>query len=421
MPYRQGAAAACTVRRAALVFSPPENTRKQALLAGSLLQASFLYRPFHSRPPAVSPSRFSLQSGRGSLSISGVASRRSKLEFGPSSPHHQSGGRARVMGECEDAGEYRCWEELLPDALGLIFRNLPLQEVLTVLPRVCKSWGRVVAGPYCWQEIDIEEWSQQQSKPEQIGRMVELLVRRSGGSCSRISVSGLPCDPLFSFIGENARALRTLEIPRSEISDSVVETVAPRLPNVTFLDISSCTKIGARALEAFGKHCKSLVGLRRVMHPIDLVDKVCQHDEARAIARSMPKLRHLEMGYMLITTEAVVEILGQCRELMFLDLRGCWTVDDKFVRERRPGLHVLGPLVDDDCYENSYWEECSDYSDDSSIYSWEFMDDVDEYYAVGSDDEAIWDDGQGLENLEVRFYGGGFGESYSGFDWPPSP
>jgi hypothetical protein len=106
------------------------------------------------------------------------------------------------MGECEDDKEYRCWEELLPDALGLIFRNLPLQEVLTVLPWVCKSWGRVVAGPYCWQEIDIEEWSQQQSKPEQIGRMVELLVGRNGGSCHRISVSGLLRDSLFSFIAD---------------------------------------------------------------------------------------------------------------------------------------------------------------------------------------------------------------------------
>ncbi|XP_066332544.1 uncharacterized protein [Miscanthus floridulus] len=40
------------------------------------------------------------------------------------------------MVECEDGKEYRCWEELLPDALGLIFRNLPLQEVLTVVPRL---------------------------------------------------------------------------------------------------------------------------------------------------------------------------------------------------------------------------------------------------------------------------------------------
>uniref|UniRef100_A0A453PMK3 F-box domain-containing protein n=1 Tax=Aegilops tauschii subsp. strangulata TaxID=200361 RepID=A0A453PMK3_AEGTS len=103
-----------------------------------------------------------------------------------------SKGRRGAMGE----SEYRCWEELLPDALELVFRNLPLQEVLTVVPRVCKSWGRVVAGPYCWQEIDIEEWSQQrQSRPDQLVRMLDLLVRR-------ISVSGLPCDPLFSFIGD---------------------------------------------------------------------------------------------------------------------------------------------------------------------------------------------------------------------------
>ncbi|KAF0933087.1 hypothetical protein E2562_013829 [Oryza meyeriana var. granulata] len=220
----------------------------------------------------------------------------------------------------------------------------------------------------------------------------------------------------------SARALRTLEIPRSEISDAVVESVAPRLPNVTFLDISSCTKIGARALEAFGKNCKSLVGLRRVMHPTDVAGKACQHDEARAIACTMPRLRHLEMGYMVIATEAVLDILARCRDLRFLDLRGCWAVDDRFLQERHPGLRVLGPGVDD-CFENSYLEECSDYSDDSSIYSWELMDDDDDdyYYAVGSDDEAIWDDGQGLENLEVRFYGGGFSESYAGFDWPPSP
>ena len=114
-------------------------------------------------------------------------------------------------------------------------------------------------------------------------------------------------DPtVFAFA--SARSLKTLELPRSGISDCIVEDVARRLSNVTFLDVSSCTKIGARALEAFGKNCKSLVGLRRVMHPIDVAGKICQHDEARAIAGSMPKLRHLEIGYMLIATKAVVEI-----------------------------------------------------------------------------------------------------------------
>ncbi|KAE8659275.1 Detected protein of unknown function [Hibiscus syriacus] len=59
----------------------------------------------------------------------------------------------------EEQIDFRNWDELIPDALGLIFSNLSLQEVLTVIPGVSKSWRKVVTGPYCWQEIDIEEWS----------------------------------------------------------------------------------------------------------------------------------------------------------------------------------------------------------------------------------------------------------------------
>ncbi|CAL9753171.1 unnamed protein product, partial [Musa acuminata subsp. burmannicoides] len=75
-----------------------------------------------------------------------------------------------------EGSEVRAWEELIPDALSLIFRNLSLQEILTVIPRVCKSWERVVSGPYCWQEIDIEEWS--------------------------LRVSGLHTESMFSFIAD---------------------------------------------------------------------------------------------------------------------------------------------------------------------------------------------------------------------------
>ncbi|KAG6489867.1 hypothetical protein ZIOFF_051148 [Zingiber officinale] len=34
-----------------------------------------------------------------------------------------------------EGSDVRAWEELIPDALGLIFRDLPLQEILTVIPR----------------------------------------------------------------------------------------------------------------------------------------------------------------------------------------------------------------------------------------------------------------------------------------------
>jgi hypothetical protein len=102
------------------------------------------------------------------------------------------------MGESSDI---RLWEELIPDALGLIFRNLSLQDRLMVVPRVCKSWGHAVAGPYSWREIDIEEWSKQ-CQPEKLERMLHLLFSWSCRSFHRLCVSGLPNDSLFSLIAD---------------------------------------------------------------------------------------------------------------------------------------------------------------------------------------------------------------------------
>lgn len=316
----------------------------------------------------------------------------------------------------DESGELRCWEELIPDALGLIFSNLSLKEILTVIPTVCKSWGKAVLGHYCWQEIDIEEWSRQ-CEPQNLGRMLEMLITRSCGSFRKLSVTGLPNDQLFSFIADHAGSLQTLQVPRSEISDSIVEQVAGRLSNITFLDVSYCRKIGARALEAIGKHCKSLVRLRRVMHPIQVTDKVCQDDEAHAIAFSMPKLKNLEVAYLLLTTEGVLRIISNCRELEFLDVRGCWDIklDENFLKEKCPQLKVLGPLIVDS-YERDFWDEYSDYSDSMEYLPWdEYLDD--DIWGRGVEGyNDVWDF-LPLDELELRFYGVDLGLS----DWPPSP
>ncbi|PKU72437.1 F-box protein FBW2 [Dendrobium catenatum] len=118
-----------------------------------------------------------------------------------------------------DLADLRAWEELIPDALGLIFRNLSLKEILTVVPRVCKAWSLAVTGPYCWREIDIEEWSRR-VEPEQIDAMLNLLVRRSCGSFRRLVVSGLPNDSLLCFIAEHLKLFET-ESSRNAYGDNI--------------------------------------------------------------------------------------------------------------------------------------------------------------------------------------------------------
>ncbi|KAI6689301.1 hypothetical protein NL676_026129 [Syzygium grande] len=242
--------------------------------------------------------------------------------------------------------------------------------------KVCKSWGKAVVGPYCWQEIDIEDWSKECCFPGDIDRMLRMLITRSAGSLRKLSVSGtgLHDDGIFSFIADHAGSVHTLRLPRSEITDPIVESIAGRLSTLSFLDLSYCNRIGAHALEAIGKNCKMLLGLCRNMHPVDTAGKSSLDDEAHAIAFTMSKLRRLEMSYHLVSTQSVLEIIYNCPELEFLDLRGCHhaELDEKFLKERYPKLKVLGPDVVDE-YERNEWEDYSDFSDFSEYLAWEFV------------------------------------------------
>ncbi|KAI4307416.1 hypothetical protein L6164_030608 [Bauhinia variegata] len=320
----------------------------------------------------------------------------------------------------EVISDFRSWDELIPDALGLIFANLSLQERLTVIPRVCKQWAKAVTGPYCWQEIEIEDWSNR-CQPEQLDRIVEMLITRSCGSLRKLSVSGLQTDKMFTFIAENAGSLQTLRLPRSNMTDPIVEQIAGKFSMVSFLDVSYCIKISAHALEMIGKNCKLLEGLCRNMHPLDTAGKPLQDDEAYAIASTMPKLKHLEMAYHLITTDGVLEILSSCQKLESLDLRGCWGVklDSMFQKQKFPKVKILGPLVLD-YYEEDDWDEASDFSDSSDYLAWEFVaGEMGDYYDDETDSyDGMWDDEGRLEELELRFYEG---IEDAGMYWPPSP
>lgn len=211
-------------------------------------------------------------------------------------------------------------------------------------------------------------------------------------------------------------------MPRSEISDSIVEQIAGRLSMITFLDVSYCNKIGARALEAIGKRCKLLLVLCRNMELSSSADQLPLDDEAHAIATTMPKLKHLEIAYhLLISTESVLKILSSCPELEFMNLTGCWDVklDGNFLKEKFPKVRILGPHLLEYYDMNDWGDYCSEYSDASEYFAWEiFSGDMGDYDDDDSFDE-MWDDEERLEELELRFYEGI--EDAGLYGWPPSP
>ncbi|TYJ28989.1 hypothetical protein E1A91_A06G038900v1 [Gossypium mustelinum] len=165
----------------------------------------------------------------------------------------------------EEQSEFRYWDELLTDVLGLIFSYLSLQELPTIIPCVRKSWRKAITeameaitGPYCCQDIDLAKWSRR-CLSHHLDRMLPMLITRSNGSLRSLHVSGLQNDTIFSFITKNAGSLQLLRLPRSEMSGWIVDQTAQRLS--TILDLNYCRKIDAYTIKAIGKHCKLLVTL----------------------------------------------------------------------------------------------------------------------------------------------------------------
>ena len=165
---------------------------------------------------------------------------------------------------------------------------------------------------------------------------------------------------------------------------------------MTFLDLSYCTKIGAAALQALGKHCKLITTLLRNMHPWDVVERHPQDDEALAIATTMPNLRHLELAYLRISTEGVVQLIAGLHGLELLDVTGCWNVKlDNDLLDRLPRLRVVGPLVPD----SPDRDDRSDWISGFSCSYVEYIEDIDEIL-----DDEIWGDEQDGADVELLFY-----------------
>ncbi|CAL5380060.1 unnamed protein product [Camellia sinensis] len=273
-------------------------------------------------------------------------------------------------------GEEGRWEGLNPEVLAQIFVRIEAEERVNTVGLVCRSWLEAVAGPYCWTDIDIEQWCRRSNRPPHlVDSAVRKLVRRSKCTFTRLSAYKLS-DSAFSFIANCARYLKVLQIPMSEVTDKVVEKHAGSLVNITVLDISYCLKITCKGLTYFGKKCKSLIHLKRNMpppeweNPTQVVTSKIDDSEAMIIADTMTGLRHLQLGFGRFGDHGLDSILTKCKELTHLDIQGCWNVEmEGELEDKCKRLAVFkSPWLDD--YEDEGSSETdgsgADTSDQSS-------------------------------------------------------
>nr|XP_043612324.1 F-box protein FBW2-like [Erigeron canadensis] len=221
--------------------------------------------------------------------------------------------------------EWRKWAGLNPEILALIFKKVgPVEEMMKRVPLVCKGWMEVVAGPYCWSEVDVQGWCRRRSDSNAVDMVVMKLVRRSKCMVQLLSVYRLG-ESGFFFVANCGKFLKELQMPMSVITDQMLSKHIKPLPNLTMLDVSYCFKITAKGLAAFGNQCKSLVHLKRNMPPLDASSPV-NDSEAKAIADTMPCLEWIELCFGQFGDSGLSEIITKCNSLAKLDIIGSWNV-----------------------------------------------------------------------------------------------
>jgi hypothetical protein len=109
-----------------------------------------------------------------------------------------------------------------------------------------------------------------------------------------------------------------------DISDEGLSEVAAKLSLLEELAISHCS-LSKEALKAVGRCCPLLKSLKFNNEGYRTPHIECD-EEALAIAKNMPGLRHLQLFGNKLTNDGVQAILDGCPHLESLDLRQCFNV-----------------------------------------------------------------------------------------------
>ncbi|XP_054776349.1 putative F-box/LRR-repeat protein 23 isoform X2 [Prosopis cineraria] len=110
-----------------------------------------------------------------------------------------------------------------------------------------------------------------------------------------------------------------------DISDEGLCEVAGKLPLLEELDIS-IGNISKRSLEVIGRNCPRIKSLKFNMEGFRR-PHIESDDEAFAVAKTMPELRHLQLFGNKLTNVGLHAILDGCPHLESLDLRQCFNIN----------------------------------------------------------------------------------------------
>ncbi|CAM6083782.1 unnamed protein product [Calypogeia fissa] len=73
----------------------------------------------------------------------------------------------------------KSWADLESDVLTEIFRRLPFEDRLRVVPLVCKSWNESSYNPLCWTVVEMNSWLHKKTEENALEDSIWLYDNKS--------------------------------------------------------------------------------------------------------------------------------------------------------------------------------------------------------------------------------------------------
>ncbi|KAK1380153.1 F-box domain-containing protein [Heracleum sosnowskyi] len=282
------------------------------------------------------------------------------------------------------------WLNLPPDLMVLIMQRVDWYDVLMNVKEVCKYWHKLSKQPSVWRVIEFKkdilvpklrrktgirtnyeelldeyfraftlsrtcmdmpsyldcrevEDNFKRNVDKALHKMVMHAIDLSSGQLHHLCLRDFGSDDLIQHIYQRSSHLRRLRLEYCHVfSDKYVHDfkisekgLIQMLKNLPLLEELECpyTWIPLECIEVAGRccpHLRSFISNQRVYRFTGYPESDAL---ALAIAKNMPRLRHLQLFGNRMTVTGLKAILKNCQHLEYLDLRQCYNLGTKALKK----------------------------------------------------------------------------------------
>ncbi|KAL9670042.1 hypothetical protein QQ045_007593 [Rhodiola kirilowii] len=210
------------------------------------------------------------------------------------------------------------WLDLPPEVTAAILRKVGVVDILNNVQLVCTYWHTICKDPSMWRSIDLVSTAHLHDSFN-IQKLARYVVGRSRGQLVDISIGGYPNDAfIYELAYVSSCQLRRLRIVSCCFTKDLLKQVASKFPTLEELEVQT-TPLSVAAVEAIGRCCPRLKTFK--CNVFKYIHGQAYHDDlVKMVAKTMPKLNHLELLRTKITNAGLKAILDGSPSLETLGL-----------------------------------------------------------------------------------------------------